>query len=178
MGRQGQTTLRMIWWSDTMKAPEFPREHAIGILIALAPPLVPDASKIVVRAGLRARKFSGQQAAESEESRLQCEGLRAVSRPTGAQFGQALHRPNIFFIPERAKEPFPKGLFPIGLFCASTKLRRFAFQPDLCRLMKQLCHLLRFQFTQGRATFTPQLFGKRLRSFAAKPEAKFTQGRI
>src|SRR5437867_4206030 len=98
----------MVGGAQAMESPKFARQDAVRVLIALAPPLVPNAAEIIVRSGFRAGQFGRQQTAQSEEPRLQGERLRTGTGPARTQFGQTLHRPDIVRVTQRAKESFPE----------------------------------------------------------------------
>src|SRR5438067_373099 len=63
-GGEREPALGMIGGSQRVKMPKRARQDAIGEFIAFAPPLVPDAPQISVRARLGASQFGGQQTAQ------------------------------------------------------------------------------------------------------------------
>src|SRR5213593_397638 len=122
----------MVGGPQAMEAPQGPGQRTVAERLALAPPVVPEAPQIIVRAGLLAREFVGQQAADAKQPRLQSDGAdfglgRANSR---AQFGQALHRPDVVFVAQRPQPAFPKGLLPTSLAGARLQLDSLSTQPD------------------------------------------------
>ena len=81
MRGQREPALRMVCRAQTVKFPDCARQNAVVELLALAPPAIPNATQITVRALLRAGQFHRQQAADAEQTRLQCKRRGRAARP-------------------------------------------------------------------------------------------------
>src|SRR5439155_6052699 len=77
MRGEGEPTLRMVGRAKPAETPQTARQNEIGELLPLAPPMVPDAAQVMVRAGPGAGRLGRQQAADPEQARLQREGSTA-----------------------------------------------------------------------------------------------------
>ena len=95
--------------------------------------------------------------------------------PAGAEFGQALHGPDVVFVTEGSEESFPERLLPADAPGAGLKLRGLALQAHVGRLVEQVEQLRRRHGTQRGAAFAAQFLRQRLRGLAAEPEAKFAE---
>src|SRR5439155_6892981 len=115
---------------------------------------------------------------EPKKPRLDGDWLGMIRAPARAQLTEPLHRPDIMFVAQRAKQSFPKGLLPTGLASARLKNCCFALQSHLGCLEKQRVLLLSIEFAERRATFAAQCFGHGLRAFAAQPQAQFANLRV
>ena len=74
----------MIGRSQSVKAPDILRQHAIGEFVAFAPPLVPNAADIVISSRLGPREFCRKQTADAKEARLDRERFAVGSQETEA----------------------------------------------------------------------------------------------
>src|SRR6185312_4907161 len=104
--------LGMIGGALAVKAPDLARQDAIGEFLALAPPAIPNGAQVAVSASLGPGQFGRQQSRHAEQPRLQCQGRTSRRAPAAAVFREALHRPNIVFITQSAKDAFPQRLLP------------------------------------------------------------------
>ena len=95
--------------------------------------------------------------------------------PARAQFGQALHGPDVVFVTQGAEESFPQRLLPADSPGAGLELRRLALQSHVRRLVEQVQQLRRRHGAQRGATFAAQIFRQRLRRLAAQPQAKLSE---
>ena len=84
--RQREPPLRMIGRAQAVKFPGRARQDAIVKFIALAPPEIPDAAQIAVRAFLRPGQFRRQQTADAEQPRLQFKRRICAARPARVLF--------------------------------------------------------------------------------------------
>ncbi len=129
----------------------------------------------MIGAGLRAGQFGRQQAADAEEARLQGERLGPGRLPARAQFGQALHGPDIVLESEGSEEALPQRLLPADLPGAGLKLRCLALQSHVRRLVEQVQHLRRRQVPQRGTAVAAQFFRQRLRRLTAEPQAELAE---
>ena len=139
MRRQREPTQRMIHRAYTMKAPEISREHAVHKLFTLTPPTIPNAAQVIIRARQAPTQVSRQQSTETEQSSLKGQQRIRARHPPRPLFGQALHRPEVVFVTERPEQTFPQCLFPADVLSARPERRRLVLQPDVRRLMQQIC---------------------------------------
>jgi len=106
-----------------------------------------------------------------------CSGLHC-GQQTRALFGEVLHGPNIVFIAERAKQIFPKRLFPSGAFGAGAKLGGFGFEPRARCLVQKPGQFGFGEVAQGGATFAAEIFGQGTQRFVFEREAQFGERRV
>src|SRR5438552_3310339 len=111
--------------------PEFARQRAIFKLVPFAPPVIPDAPKILVRARLIARQFRRQQATDGQQARLKLKDRKIFAGgQTRSQFRQALHGPEVMFVAQCSQHAFRHGLFPAAWWDTHSHIpaaRRFSF---------------------------------------------------
>src|SRR5437867_1776256 len=177
-GGEGETALWMIGGAQAVKAPKGAGQNAIGEFIAFAPPLVPDPPDVMVGAGLRAGQIRGKQAADTQEPRLKGEGIGPAQGPSLAQFGQALHGPDVVLVAKGAEQTLPERLFPTGVAGAGLEPSGLALETNMGGLVEQVAQRVSTEVAQGRTALATQLLRQRLRSLTAQPQAQFTQRRI
>ena len=79
------------------------------------------AAQVTIRARRAAAQFGRQQSAEAEQPGLQGQRRIRARRPARARFGEALHRPDVVLVAERAEQTFPQRLFPADVPGAGAK---------------------------------------------------------
>ena len=82
--------------------------------------------------------------------------------PARAQFGQALHGPDVVLVAQGAEESFPQRLLPADSPGAGLELRGLALQAHVRRLVEQVQQLRRRHGAQRGAAFAAQVFRQRL----------------
>src|ERR1700749_3578423 len=108
MRSQGQAAVRLVGRAQAVKTPKCFWERDITKVFTLAPPMIPKRAQVKIgRRGIRRKK-----AADAEQTRLQMNDAGTILEQTLAQFGQALHRPEILLVTKGAKNSFPKRLLP------------------------------------------------------------------
>ena len=95
--------------------------------------------------------------------------------PARAQFGQALHGPDVVFVTQGPEEAFPERLLPADAPGAGLELRGLALQAHVRGLVEQVQQLRGRHGAQRGAAFAAQFLRQRLRRLAAEPEAELAQ---
>src|SRR5437867_1063745 len=155
----------MVGRAQAVEAPQRTRENEIGKFFPIAPPVVPGAPQIAVRAPLSPRQFGRQKSTDSEKAGLQAE--RLFSSFTGQkprqQFRHTPHRPDVLLVAKRGKKPFPERLLPTRLTGARREFTRLALQADKRRLLQEVAANVFRQVAQRRAALPGEKAGSRSR---------------
>ena len=155
-----EAALGVIGRTLAVESPEISRQNVRGKFITLAPPAVPDTADIIVAVGFVVTQLSGQQTAQTEQTRLNLEhGIRA-GLPMSACLGEVLHGPGVVFVAERTEQSFPQRLFPSDVLSAGAKVRRFVLETDMRSLIQQRHERGRIEFAQRSGAFAEKVFGQ------------------